>query len=873
MNFKRSKLSSIVCAVVGSMSLPVASVSFAEEEVEKVEKVQVTGSRISRAEYETATPVKVISGEEIIASGEVTVAQYLQSLPGNSFGSFRPSSGSSFQSQALVGLRGLGSSRTLILLNGRRFAPSPTADGAAVNLNSIPSSAIERVEVLKDGASAVYGSDAIAGVINIILKDDFEGGKAFYQQGSPITEGGDEKTFGFMQGITGDKGNLLFSFERDTKGYVADRDRDYLSPRLSINSRNYGSSFYAIPGSVDEDGNCALAGEGSSFATSTDVDEGDPHCRYRYTDQSLKTASVERDTFFITGNYDLTDSITFSSQAILQRNRSFGRFAPAAGSFTINPGISDFHDAFLNNVPQDRLNEDGSARVNWRFDDVGTRDSEVTDNTFDINLGLTGSHEVGFLGSVDWYTNYNHTIIDSKSIGKNYGFGPGVDAAISAGYLFNEEGELYQEFDENGQLVRNYGFSRDGIRLIGADTYVENEMIFNSYAAGASWLLGNIGGRDIGWSIGSEFTYYEYQSLVDDANEDGHIIGSSGSSAEGDRDVKAVFAETSLPLAETLDLSLAARYDKYSDFGSANTGQARLSFRPIDTLLLRASYGKGFRAPSLSSLHSGPGFSADRIKDPTLENAPTYQVDTTRLSNLDLKAEKSDNINFGIVLSAIPNVDVTLDFYDITIKDKITLPSLSDWAQFESTTGQSSPFLRRDPNSGRAISADRQWVNFGELHTSGFDFSVNYKDTFAFGTISSDFSLSYIFEWEEDAYPGGPIIDKAGQRDGISSFPEYRAKAGVNYMPPSGNQRIRLSTDYVASYADDTVNFENIGSTDHYQTWNVDYNVKTPWDSSVSVGFRNLTDEEPVQWSDGDYNEDLFSLDGRTFYFRVEQNF
>src|SRR5690606_746882 len=164
-----------------------------EEDAAELERVQVTGSRISRLDIEGATPVVTITREDLDNSGFQSVADYLRSNSFNSFGSFRESSGNSWQGQATLSLRGVGANRTLILVNGKRIPGSPVTNGQIQNLNTIPFAAVEKVEILSDGASAIYGSDAIGGVVNIILREDFEGGEITVRGTEPDREGGGER--------------------------------------------------------------------------------------------------------------------------------------------------------------------------------------------------------------------------------------------------------------------------------------------------------------------------------------------------------------------------------------------------------------------------------------------------------------------------------------------------------------------------------------------------------------------------------------------------------------------------------------------------------------------------------------------------------
>ena len=212
------------------------------EEEESVEEVVVTGSRIATSEFEGAQPVLVIDQEDIQKTGEMTISDVLRETPINTYGSFYERSGSSAGSQSTLALRGLGSSRTLVLIDGKRLPGSPKLGGDSANLNLIPTAAIERVEILADGASAVYGSDAIGGVVNVITKKGFDGMNFSGTLSSPEQPGGGEETFSFVGGMTNDNSQVTFTYEHQERGIIFLADRPYDAGRAPTDG-DYSSSF------------------------------------------------------------------------------------------------------------------------------------------------------------------------------------------------------------------------------------------------------------------------------------------------------------------------------------------------------------------------------------------------------------------------------------------------------------------------------------------------------------------------------------------------------------------------------------------------------------------------------------------------------
>lgn len=328
---RKSRLSAAVAFALASAAV-VATPVLAEEgqNVEKLQKIKVTGSRISRVDVEGSTPVVSVTKAKIEQSGQQTVADYLKQASYNSFGGVSPASGSSFQSQSSVGLRGLGSERTLVLLNGKRVAGSPTMGGTAINLNTIPMAAVERVEVNLDGGSAIYGSDAIGGVINVVLKEGYDGLTFQGRLGSPTEEGGDESSGSVVAGVNGEKGSLMAVYEHDKKDVIYSRDRDYLAKQGNDAPSAYGRNVEGITG-LDANGDPIWKYGPLAGATNADGSCKEPFigfedgCNFNYGQVAATTASRSRDTLYVNGRYHINDNVDFVPQIIGSRVESFGR--------------------------------------------------------------------------------------------------------------------------------------------------------------------------------------------------------------------------------------------------------------------------------------------------------------------------------------------------------------------------------------------------------------------------------------------------------------------------------------------------------------------------------------------------------------------
>ncbi len=412
--FTRKPLSIAMAAVFGvasagsMMSTAVHAQEATATDDQMIEEIVTTGSRIKRSTNTESQEIITFTAEEMKLSGDISVSDALRSSTMNSLGSFRESSGSSAQSNATVNLRGVGTYRTLVLLNGRRIVGSPSlGGGGSVNLNMIPFSAVDRIEVIADGASAIYGSDAVAGVVNVILKKDYDGLKITGRYGDRSRDDGTEQSFSILSGATSERGSVTFGVEYDKRDPIFDKDRDYTKARYgdyngdgvvtgyeeSVGVSFYGYSlvnpnydpdvaydpndrttWYVDPGANCPDGPGGYAGPMAADAVFGP--ESGFYCGYAFALVSANRAGLERINTWVSSEYELTDSIDLYADAMLASNESFGRYAPPAATgppFLVTPVMTSAQPIGY-----------------FRWTDIGTRDNVVNDTLTDINVGLRG---------------------------------------------------------------------------------------------------------------------------------------------------------------------------------------------------------------------------------------------------------------------------------------------------------------------------------------------------------------------------------------------------------------------------------------------------------------------------------------------------
>jgi len=630
----------LVAGIVGSVC--VSSATAQEEfpfrdDVAVQEKITVTGSRIKRADYEGALPITVITREEIDQSGESSVAELLRTQTFNTFGSAKQAADNISGNTNTIDMRGLGSGYTLVLLNGRRLASSPTADTNIQNLSMIPLAAVERIEVLRDGASAIYGTDAMAGVVNIILRRDYSGIHLAYDIGRPRQPGGDEDNYSITGGVSGAKGNVTFGMSAQKQDTVYMRDRDFTSTALG----DSGLSPFGFPGSyfayllTDDprnptgqflsvgtfpDPRCPQAiGSDPDFPWSEETDSGwgDRMCGYAYWGEMSQEASNDTKSFFVDASYQITDRTEFFARGIFTYNDVDATWAATAVGVTmpqdapLNPtnpenptnyrgdefgGQSVVVDTDGDGVPDTTVEGPFDLTVFYRNVPGGNREKDWDDTLLDYVAGVRG--KMDWLGGADWElaAQYSEETVDFKQSGDL--LFPSLEAEIEAGTLdiFGISGPYGDDEIAAGTRAAATTSAQARYRITGGD----GQITFDAF---------QLQHGSVPVALGFEYRDDQYKIEYDEQTIAGAFGGGlmNFGNTTGARVVKSVFAETAIPALETLEVNLAGRLDDYNDFGTTVNPKVSVKFRPMESLLLRGSYGTGFMAPELELLYQ-PAF-------------------------------------------------------------------------------------------------------------------------------------------------------------------------------------------------------------------------------------------------------------------------
>ena len=919
MKLKTSKLRSAI--ILALVAVPVSMPLMAQEEGDdatRLDTITVTGSRIKRADVEGALPVVVIDRAQIEASGTITVADFLRDTTFNSFGAYMSSSGSSGLGATQVSMRGLGAQRTLILIDGRRAPVAPQL-GQGQDLNSIPLAAVERFEILSDGASAIYGSDALGGVINIITRKDFDGVQLSYGMGRPSNDGGDTEEGSVIIGASSDRGRVLAGASYSERDIVFNRDRDYWyfgpNSTTSVYSNNfslgtstavtnrlqhpvYGTSVPAM---------CANGENG--FWLSGGV------CQFDHGSVSATISSSKQNAIFARGDYEINDDWTFYFDTSTNKATSFGRYAPVPsspfpggairlvagspnhpGTAPADGGLNPYYDEYYAQFA------DQDLFLFHRFAALGNRDSysEMTTNNY------TGGFK-GMVGNVELDFGARYNVSRGWDKGENYVVGGLAQAPITSGD--------YNIYDPFAGDPNSLGFTTTILR----DLKFSNKEVY----ASAGFDLFSLGGGTAAAVVGAEYRDEYYQDNYDPLSESGQVVGSAGNSAAGGRDMKAAYFEVLLPFTSTFEVDLAGRYDSYSDYGSDFSPKVSFRWQPLDSLTFRASYGEGFRAPPLDILTAKASFSADSTSDRdtcimlTGQPGCSTQITTWRISNPNLTSEQSEQFSLGVVWDAADWLNMSLDYFNIKITDQIAFigagtitgclrgtttfcPDGLSFFPVGSSAGAPHPELglglELDPATGGIVLAQTGYANLGQVKTDGFDFSLRTSfDLGSFGSLRNQFMATYMADQHTNnnpsyvGQPGAPRI-RAGLQN-IWSLNDFEVSWNINYIHHTHSWTYR---DWIADNrsGDWTGNFESyitdayglpagtVGKTmPSFLSHDIQVSYKAPWDATITLGVRNAFDRDPsldrlyLAFAADSVDPDLYDVWGRVPYFRYVQRF
>lgn len=887
----------------------------------RVERVEVTGTAIRRISAEAALPVRIITAADISRSGATSVADLLQALPGvQAFMNDAGAVGQSTGGYANLSLHGLGDTRTLVLIGGRRVASfagqSLTGASAGVDVNSIPLAAVERIEVLSDGASAVYGSDAIAGVVNVILKRGMSGVEV--DAGTTFTQGGgaSERRASVTAGrgdLEVDRFNIMVSASHEERSALdAARRSSFAVPASgyyefdSIDGRRYRryvTSGWSVPGNVLAGSNASgswgafsptlLA---SSSCSGNSIVSGQT-CRYVYPADLQILPEAKRDGLLARFDLKLSENFRVFSEALYSRHELTARIAPAPGTVLLKAG-SPYYAQYLQpyGVPVE-----ADALVAWRLGDAGRRATRDVAEATHLSAGFSAV-QAGW----DTQASLTHSLNRwTATLQSGYLYSDALRSAIGSGLLnpfvpVGQQSAAAKALIDAARVSADYQY-RLGTTYLDAFQIQASRELFSLPAGGVQ--LG------VGFDIRRERDRYEPSALAQGL-EQGGVFPDQASDASFDvaRTTWGAFAEVLAPLARHLEASAALRHDHYSDFGATSNAKLGARWNPIPEFLLRASINTGFHAPQpaqMSGVTQRDGVTAYQYSCPFAAGDPRSAFCASGATeypvyisgNPDLKPEKSVQATVGFRVEPTTWASLGADYWRVRVIDQFgsgrgETQIAGDWSE-SLARGDIRPIYVDALTGQTRYAFILTQVNRGERQMSGIDFDLRFAFRAPPGRIASRFTATWTLVDQQQLEKGGVFYSSLGKYDPNVGGPTLRLQASWQATLSRGAFDHSFTVHYRGAY--DEVNPGSLdirdeagnpvsGATPHrVEAWfPVDWQSvwKTPLAGvRLTAGLANVFNKKPplsILGGSGQvvgYNAQIADPRGRTCYLNADYRF
>lgn len=817
------------------LSLGLSLISKAQAEEKTTERVEVTGSHIRRMDVEGPSPLTTIDREAIKESGEFAIGDILRNDTSNSFGSRRENSGGNASGSSYIDLRGLGTARTLVLMNGKRL--SRDVQDGGIDLNMIPTAAIERVEILRDGASATYGSDALGGVVNIITRKDFNGAQLEARTKVPEQAGGADRTYTFTSGGSSERTRYLHLVQYREADAINANQRSYLHPNWAY-AGSPGSFKGAKSGSWTAAPDCPIERKGIKGA-----------CGYDVGQDSIRKPKLNQLSLFSNIDYQVNDDLSLSNQFYATRKRSSWYWSPTADERNINlPAAArdtvaqgaGYPDLF-NQIPAGQ-----DVVLQFRPVELGRESKDQEATSFGLSSTLSGHA----FSDWDWSVSGSQDRKNENEWGDGVALKDRLEALIASG--------TYNPFKPEGERG-----SIESARFQPWVKRITQTREFDARLSGpiADWEYGTLA-----VAVGAETRREEYSERTDSETLNGNTWGTiKGNSGQGGRDVSSSYVELSVPAYKNLELQIAGRFDKYSDFGSAASPKLAMTWRPLPMLFTRASWGTGFKAPTLFEMYREENLQYTTWKDYylcTVVKPGTKCSDSSgyifQSGNRDLDKETSEFQNFGIGIEPLKGLSVNVDYWAQVINDTIGYVDISDLTRAEAAgtdIGSFGASITRDDTTHEITSVRTVYQNLGRKELSGIDSELSYNLPTDSGRYSFKSSYSSQLKYKQSGYPGAPLLSVKG----YSGKPVWRSQNSVGYS--RGIYRTSLHNDIVGP--------QKNGGADIADYWTLDWfgSIQTAWKGEISLGVKDIFNR-PL----ADVNQRLYSFSGRSYSFGYQQS-
>jgi iron complex outermembrane receptor protein len=864
------------------------------------QRVEITGSSIKRVEAEGALQVQTLTRADIDRTGVQTTEQLLATISAiSTSGGTQTASGAGLSTYGFAGLslRGLGQERTLVLLNGRRLAAFAGGNGAEVNINNIPLAAIERVEVLKDGASAIYGSDAVAGVVNFILIKNFQGYQIGGTYGTPTESGGGQQyQANIVAGwgdITQDKFNLTVSGQYNKNKNLYAPDREYAKtsnkpPYFESGATGQGNiqgawvlgAGPAAPGGLSYLGTSG-SGYGNPLATPTDQcgtinmslapstsTAGQPFCNF--------------DSGAFVGLLGETENTSLTGNFVFKLNDKAELFADGIWSRTVATTTiqtSPLRTSFLET--DEAFGTQGAPGSTDRvllFRATNPNYATAANYLNSVGLGALVGSDLGITARV--FDFGPRTVEDTSTQTRLAGGvrGEVLDQSYNVALVWNES-------KLEGKTTDGY-FSQLGFvqatQAVGSDWNpwsLTQSAAFNAAIAPAEYLGPTLNAKStniildatisgdimpmpagtLQYAAGYQYRLEELKLDPSAALTSGSIAGLGGATKPIDQDryINALFGELNIPIIKNLDLNLAARYDNYSDVGSSTNWKGNVRWQPIEQLLLRASYGTGFRAPTLRDVYDPQVLGTSAQFDDPVTGQTDLQVNELTGGNPDLTPEDSTQYSLGLVFQPIPSLSVGLDYFNIEIENAIALPSTQEVVSQAALGNPAYVGLVTRDAANQITEVRTILANTGTLQAQGMDIDVRYREKLGPGTLGVQLSGTYYFKYDQSTPgagtskkigtyvdgAGNPVISSTAGLDGNGVILRYKQYFAGTWT--QGDWATTLGNNYATGYWAGYDLNGNPTRVDPLSLWDLQVSYTGLKNTVLTIGARNMFDTQP----------------------------
>lgn len=861
-----------------------------DEEPAKLEKFEVTGSRIKRLDIEGTAPVVVIDRKQIQESGFRTLGDYVQSLPFNTGSSNSTIQTASFtRGAATLNPRGLGSNRFLTLVNGRRaltYALTNSNNQSVFDFNSLPVAAIESIEYLKDGASAIYGSDAISGVMNIKLRKEFSGVIAGVEVGNTLKHDMLLRKGSVVAGAHSGKTSVLVAvqYESQNASFIRDYKRsestDYTrfgDPIKGIN-QNSTSNFPANLNLTAAQATAAGFTTGAGlYVLKGGVPTANPKAtdftkvavipnenRYDFAQSYELSPPYTRSNLYSSLRHDLSDTLYLFGEVVYGVNKTDYQFTPAVVQSTQNPGTGP---TGLLNIP-----------ANNPYNPLGT---DITNFLYRTNFGPPRGFDTdATIGTI--LVGAGGDILDKWSWQAAFGGGGGDVSTVSRNQIRASDLQAALNGTTRQTALNPFGPSDNAdvpnrlFTVSNSSAKVTTQSFDASISAPDVFPLLPAGG--VGLAFGGEL---RKATLRGDPDTASYVGSGGGTPFKGNRTVKSAYTEATIPLLKDqpflkkAELQLAARYEKYSDFGTTTKPKFALMLEPTDWLIFRGSLSKSFKAPDLGQLYTAQtvAFSSTLRSDPKRPQDPATQLRIVSGGNPKLQPENADVYYGGIVVDVkkVKGLSFSVDYFNIQIKNVISTPSEVTILSREDQLPGSVVRDNTQGNPGPILNLRRVPFNVAQQWYKGVDFGVQYDlPKTRFGDFRFRTDWTRVFSLATDAGFGGGKVENIG----LYNNPRWKGTARINWK--KGKVGTVLYGNYFGAYWNDgyvAPGWQEKAVT----TCNAEISYDLWKDFSVTLVCQNVFDTAPPfngrETSGFDQGTYGFLADGRFLSLRLQKEF